>query len=60
MGSNCNCTYSRPLPQGFNTELEELQKIQRHYTITDRELRSLVKEANQDLIHPVYEEFYRK
>ncbi|XP_065898323.1 exocyst complex component 7-like [Dysidea avara] len=45
--------------KGFNTEIEELQKIQRHYTIPDRDLRSSVKEVNRDLICPLYEEFHK-
>jgi exocyst complex protein 7 len=44
--------------KGFNTEMEELTRIQRTYSIPDETLRGRVKMANVELLVPVYREFY--
>lgn len=43
--------------KGFNTELEELHRVQRSYAIPDLTLREAVRRDNRDFIVPQYSQF---
>ncbi|KAK8748229.1 hypothetical protein OTU49_016382 [Cherax quadricarinatus] len=45
---------------GFNKEMEEMSKVQRSYSIPDRELRESLKRDNMEYILPKYQAFYDK
>ncbi|XP_066978184.1 exocyst complex component 7 isoform X1 [Macrobrachium rosenbergii] len=45
---------------GFNREIEEMSKVQRSYSIPDRELRESLKRDNMEYILPKYQAFYDK
>ncbi|KAK4320782.1 hypothetical protein Pmani_008377 [Petrolisthes manimaculis] len=45
---------------GFNKEIEEMSKVQRSYSIPDRELRESLKRDNMEYILPKYQAFYDK
>lgn len=45
---------------GFNKEMEEMSKVQRSYSIPDRELRETLKRDNKEYILPKYQAFYDK
>lgn len=44
--------------KNFNTELEELQRIQRDWSLPDPVLRSRVRNDNVELLVPLYTRFY--
>lgn len=44
--------------KGFNTELEELHKIQKDWSLPDPVLRQRVRNDNVELILPLYTTFY--
>lgn len=46
--------------QGFNKEMEEMSRVQRSYSIPDRELRESLKRDNMEYILPKYQAFYDK
>ncbi|XP_047736815.1 exocyst complex component 7 [Hyalella azteca] len=43
---------------GFNKEIEEMQRVQRSYSIPDRQLRESLKRDNKEYILPKYQTFY--
>ncbi|CAG0879845.1 unnamed protein product [Darwinula stevensoni] len=43
---------------GFNREVEEIGRIQRHYSIPDPELRESLKRDNKEFILPAYQTFF--
>ncbi|XP_063865546.1 exocyst complex component 7-like isoform X2 [Scylla paramamosain] len=43
---------------GFNKEMEEMSRVQRSYSIPDRELRESLKRDNMEYILPKYQAFY--
>ncbi|XP_050700579.1 exocyst complex component 7-like isoform X2 [Eriocheir sinensis] len=45
---------------GFNKEMEEMSRVQRSYSIPDRELRESLKRDNMEYILPKYQAFYDK
>lgn len=45
--------------KGFNTELEELHKVQQNWSIPDPHLRARIRGDNVEIVAPVYAEFYR-
>ncbi|XP_045598800.1 exocyst complex component 7 isoform X1 [Procambarus clarkii] len=45
---------------GFNKEIEEMSKVQRSYSLPDRELRESLKRDNMEYILPKYQAFYDK
>ncbi|KAL7641082.1 UNVERIFIED_CONTAM: hypothetical protein RMT77_008219 [Armadillidium vulgare] len=45
---------------GFNKEIEEMQRVQRGYSIPDLELRESIKRDNKEQILPKYQAFYDK
>ena len=45
--------------KGFNTELEELLKIQKEWSLPDPVLRSRVRNDNIELIVPLYTTFHQ-
>ena len=45
--------------KGFNTELEELQRIQKEWSLPDPVLRARVRNDNVELIVPLYTTFYQ-
>ena len=45
--------------KGFNTELEELHRIQKDWSLPDPVLRSRVRDDNIELIIPLYTTFYQ-
>ena len=44
--------------QGFNKEMEEMQRTQRSYSLPDRQLRDSIKRDNKEFILPKYQAFY--
>lgn len=44
--------------KGFNTELEELHRIQKDWSVPDPTLRSRVRNDNVEFIVPLYTTFY--
>lgn len=46
--------------QGFNKEMEEMSRVQRSYSIPDRDLRESLKRDNMEYILPKYQAFYDK
>lgn len=46
--------------KGFNTELEELHRMQQQWSIPDAQLRARIREDNVEMITPLYTEFYRQ
>jgi len=48
------------LPQGFNKELEDIQRIQKTFSIPDPELRETMREDNRNFILPFYTPFLRR
>lgn len=46
--------------KGFNTELEELHKIQKDWSLPDHVLRSRVRNDNVELIVPLYTIFHER
>lgn len=48
------------LLKGFNKEIEEMQRVQRGYSIPDLELRESIKRDNKEQILPKYQAFYDK
>lgn len=46
--------------QGFNKEMEEMCRVQRSYSIPDRELCVSLKRDNMEYILPKYQVFYDK
>lgn len=45
--------------KGFNTEFEELQRVQEQWSIPDPQLRSRVRANNADMLISLYADFYR-
>jgi exocyst complex protein 7 len=45
--------------KGFNTEIEELCRVQQHWSIPDSQLRARVRTENVELVGPLYAEFHR-
>ena len=45
--------------KGFNTELEELHRVQKDWSVPDPSLRARVRDDNAELIVPLYTTFYQ-
>ena len=45
--------------KGFNTEVDELHRIQEQWSIPDAQLRARIRSDNIEMIVPLYTEFYR-
>jgi exocyst complex protein 7 len=45
--------------KGFNTELEELLKVQKEWSLPDPVLRSRVRNDNIEVIVPLYSTFHQ-
>jgi len=48
------------IAQGFNREIEEIQRVQKAFAIPDAELRDTLREDNKRFILPYYAAFLQR